>query len=89
MAEGKDATQQMGEFLEEIDIETRMRAELLDPTSGPFFTEQEEARIEEIMRQALNEDPGSSCPGTPSPSEAPDSRNVTGHNNGRVTDDAW
>ena len=45
MGDRKDAKQQMEEFLDEIDIETRMQAEILDSSSGPFFTEQEEARI--------------------------------------------
>ena len=59
MAEKKDARQQLDEYLlEEIDVATRMRAQLLDPTlkNGPFFTQEEEARIGEIMSQILIED---------------------------------
>ena len=92
MAERKDVDQQMAEFFEEIDIKTRMGAEVLNPTSGPFFTEQEEARIREIMQQAVIEDPPTG-PTLEDPTINPwtvtPEKNVTGQNNGRVGPDVW
>ena len=99
MAE-KDVNQQMKEFFKEIDIETRMEAAVLNPPSGPFFTEQEKARIREIMQQSVIEDPPPhfplELPQAPGPALEDPTINPwtvtperTGQDNGRVGPNAW